>query len=158
MKKAGNTVFEYTCYMLMLMIGLQLAGYQYSLIYITKEFTLTNTQMGLLTSMQFVPTLLMPLLFGGLLDKYNKRVISAICAVVYCLGSVCVLLSESIVMLAIGIFVLASGGAIAPSALPTLLTELDPQNSNRYANLLICCATAKPYFWMMLRLRMWSAN
>ena len=135
MKKAGNTVFEYTCYMLMLMIGLQLAGYQYSLIYITKEFTLTNTQMGLLTSMQFVPTLLMPLLFGGLLDKYNKRVISPICAVVYCLGSVCVLLSESIVMLAIGIFVLASGGAIAPSALPTLLTELDPQNSNRYANM-----------------------
>ena len=68
-----NRIFEYTCYMFMLMFGVQLAGYQYSLIYIMQEFSLNNTTLGLLSSMQFLPSLIVPLLCGGLVDRYNKR-------------------------------------------------------------------------------------
>lgn len=137
MKRASarNRIFEYTCYMFMLLFGMQLAGYQYSLIYITQEFSLNNTALGLLSSMQFLPNLIVPLLCGGLVDRYDKRWIASICAAAYAVGSVCVFCSASMGMLATGIGILACGSAMAPAVLTTLLAEMDPVNSNRYANM-----------------------
>ena len=130
-----NRIFEYTCYMFMLLFGVQLAGYQYSLIYIMQEFSLNNTTLGLLSSMQFLPSLIVPLLCGGLVDRYNKRWIAVGCAAAYAVGCACVFCSASMGMLAAGIGILACGSAMAPAVLTTLLAEMDPANSNRYANM-----------------------
>ena len=110
-------IFEYACYMFMMLYGLQLTGYQYSLIYISKEFSLSNTALGFLSSMQFLPNLIVPLFCGGLVDKYDKRKIAALCAAAYGTGSACILFSTSIVMLAAGIGILACGSAMAPAVL-----------------------------------------
>ena len=61
-KTTARWAFELACYLVMLIQGVQLAGYQYSLIYITEEFHLTDTAIGLLSCMQFLPTLVVPLL------------------------------------------------------------------------------------------------
>lgn len=72
-KTTASWAFELACYLVMLIQGVQFAGYQYSLIYITEEFHLTDTAIGLLSCMQFLPTLVVPLLCGGLLDRFEKK-------------------------------------------------------------------------------------
>ena len=72
-KTTARWAFELACYLVMLIQGVQLAGYQYSLIYITEEFHLSDTAIGLLSCMQFLPTLVVPLLCGGLLDRFEKK-------------------------------------------------------------------------------------
>ena len=119
-----NRIFEYTCYMFMLLFGVQLAGYQYSLIYIMQEFSLNNTTLGLLSSMQFLPNLIVPLLCGGLVDRYNKRWIAVGCAAAYAVGCACVFCSASMGMLVAGIGILACGSAMAPAVLTLSLIHI----------------------------------
>ena len=120
--------------LLMVIIGTQLSGYQYSTIYINEEYALTNTEIGLLSMMQFIPMLIMPMLFGGAIDRYDKRLLAILCAVCYFSGSLIIFLFRSTISLIIGIFVNASGGSMAPAIVTVLLAEINPAKEREYTS------------------------
>ncbi|MBR6135399.1 MAG: MFS transporter [Clostridia bacterium] len=120
--------------LLMVIIGTQLSGYQYSTIYINEEYALTNTEIGLLSMMQFIPMLIMPILFGGAIDRYDKRLLAILCAVCYFSGSLIIFLFRSTISLIIGIFVNASGGSMAPAIVTVLLAEINPAKEREYTS------------------------
>lgn len=120
--------------LLMVIIGTQLSGYQYSTIYINEEYALTNTEIGLLSMMQFIPMLIMPILFGGAIDRYDKRLLAILCAACYFTGSLIIFLFRSTISLIIGIFVNASGGSMAPAIVTVLLAEINPAKEREYTS------------------------
>ena len=120
----------------MLIIGLQAAGYQYVLLEIATEFHMNNTQMGLLASAQFLPNLIAPLIFGGLIDKKNKQNLTIFCISAYAVGSVIILFSNTLWMLIAGIIVLGMGGSTLPSVLTVMLSERNPAKSSYYASMI----------------------
>ena len=115
--------------LLMVIIGTQLSGYQYSTIYINEEYALTNTEIGLLSMMH-----IMPMLFGGAIDRYDKRLLAILCAVCYFSGSLIIFLFRSTISLIIGIFVNASGGSMAPAIVTVLLAEINPAKEREYTS------------------------
>ena len=134
-KTTARWAFELACYLVMLIQGVQLAGYQYSLIYITEEFHLTDTAIGLLSCMQFLPTLVVPLLCGGLLDRFEKKKIAAVCVGLFAVGCGLIAVSGNVLLLAGGIGLLVCGTAMLPALMTTLLAETDPARSNYYASM-----------------------
>ena len=119
----------------MLIIGLQIAGFQYLIIYISEEYGFSASQAGLLASVQFIPMFLVPLLFGQMLDKYPKRIIAGLCALCYAAGSLLIILFHSVVPLIAGIFVIAIGASISPAMVTVFLAEIAPEKTREYANI-----------------------
>ena len=138
-KTTARWALELVCYLVMLIQGVQLAGYQYNLIYITEEFHLSDTAIGLLSCMQFLPALVVPLLCGGLLDRFDKKKIAAVCEVLLALGCGMIFCSRGMGLLVAGMLLAGGGTAMIPALTTTLLAETDPAKSNHYASMVVVC-------------------
>ncbi|MGI6665137.1 MAG: MFS transporter [Christensenellaceae bacterium] len=134
-KEVSRKTYAFFCCVSMLVIGIQVAGYQYILLDIADGFSLNLTGMGALASAQFLPNMIAPLLFGGLVDKKNKKTLMLLCICAYALGSLVILFSSGVVFLVVGIVILGSGGALMPTILTVMLAEQNPAESAFYANL-----------------------
>ena len=123
------------CSLFMLLIGLQIAGFQYLTIYIAEEYEMSGSEIGLISSIQFIPMFAVPLFFGNVLDRYSKKILSAICALCYVAGSLFIILIHSVISLVLGIFVIAVGASVSPAMILVLLTEMMPEKSRQFSSL-----------------------
>ena len=84
-------------------------GLQFNLLMISEEFGLSTTQMGNLVSIQYLAFILIPLLFGGLGDKYGKKIIIFLFALCFCSGCLAFLLSSGFLLSLAGAFLVGAG-------------------------------------------------
>ena len=120
----------------MLVGGLFLATFQFSLYYMAAEYGFGSTMMGLLTSVQFAFMILFTIPLGKLADKVgNKKVyiLQSLCTTVGCL----LLFSRLGGMFGIllGVFLGGAGYGLLALLSTTVVTEAYPENSGRYVSL-----------------------
>ena len=72
-------LFSTLAYFTMFIFGLQVCGQQFILLDIAEEYGMNNTAMGALSSVGFIAGLCSTVLLGGLIDKKNQRLLTAVC-------------------------------------------------------------------------------
>lgn len=120
----------------MLVGGLFLATFQFSLYYMAEEYGFGSTMMGLLTSVQFAFMILFTIPLGKLADRVgNKKVylFQSACTTVGCL----LLWSRlgGMVGIVVGVFLGGAGYGLLALLSTTVVTEAYPENSGRYVSL-----------------------
>lgn len=136
MLKKSNKLFVALGYLISLVMGMQTAGYQYIIISMRDEFALTNAGMAVLGSVQSVVGLMMSFAFSRFIDKVDKRKLMFIGGGIYILGSLCNGFSSGAGMTIAALVIAGIGGNVLSTALYPALTSTDPQNSNKYTNML----------------------
>ena len=136
MWKKSNRLFVALGYLISLVTGMQTAGYQYIIISMRDEFALTNAGMAVLGSVQSVVGLLMSLVFSRFIDHLDKRRLIFAGGGVYILGCLLNGFSAGPAMTIAALVVAGVGGNIIMTALYPALTSTDPENSNKYTNML----------------------
>ena len=71
-KVSRRMLFIYIC-LLLAVLGMEAGGLQYHLLLIGREMGINATRMGNLVSVQYLAFILIPLLFGGMGDRYGKK-------------------------------------------------------------------------------------
>ena len=123
-----------TCAML-LMLGMQLGGFQLALSSASAQFGVGETGMGLLVAAQYSSMIISPLLFGGLADRYGKKPVLMTGAVSILLGSALAARAPAAGLYALGIFFVGAGGMIVESVCSAAVSDLHPSESNRLITL-----------------------
>lgn len=136
MLKKSNKLFVALGYLISLVTGMQTAGYQYIIISMRDEFSLSNAGMAALGSVQSVVGLLMSLVFSRFIDHVDKRKLMFIGGGVYVMGCLFNGLSSGPAMTIAALVIIGVGGNVITTALYPALTSTDPQNSNKYTNML----------------------
>lgn len=136
MLKKSNKLFVALGYLISLVTGMQTAGYQYIIISMRDEFALSNAGMAVLGSVQSVVGLLMSFVFSRFIDRLDKRKLIFVGGGVYILGCLLNGFSAGPAMTIAALVVAGVGGNVIMTALYPALTSTDPENSNKYTNML----------------------
>ena len=78
--------FSTLAYLTMFIFGLQVCGQQFILLDIAEEYAMNNTAMGALSSIGFIAGLCSTVFLGGLIDKKNQRLLTAVCTAAIAAG------------------------------------------------------------------------
>ena len=128
-------LFSTLAYLTMLIYGLQVCGQQFILLDIAEEYGMNNTAMGALSSVGFIAGLCSTVLLGGLIDKKNQRLLTAVCTAATAVGGLLVLLVPNFIGLVVGQTLMGFAGALLPAVVPVMLSKYDPAHSSRYASI-----------------------
>ncbi len=123
-----------TCLML-LMIGVQLGGFQLALSSASAQFGVGDTGMGLLVAAQYSSMIISPVLFGNLADRWGKKPVLLMGAAAILLGSALATVAGVVGVYALGIFFVGAGGMICESVCSAAVSDLHPEESTRLINL-----------------------
>lgn len=138
LSKANKRFAVFGC-MIMFTLGFEIAGFQAVLLDIAQEFSMNNTQMGMLAAVQSVASVISTLSFGGLADKMHKKKAVALFGCVLMTGIILAAFSGSALMIGSSIFVLGLGFSMVEGTTPATLCELNPHKSAMYTNLAHTC-------------------
>ncbi len=127
--------FSTLAYLTMFIFGLQVCGQQFILLDIAEEYQMNKTAMGALSSVGFITGLCSTILLGGLIDKKDQRLITALCTAAIALGGLLVLIIPSFFGLISGLMLMGFAGAMLPAVVPVMLSKYDPSHSSRYAGI-----------------------
>ncbi len=128
-----KVLFIYICAMIGV-LGMEAGGLQYNLLLIAEELGLSATQMGSLASMQQVAFILIPYLFGGIGDKYGKKLVMILFGFSFALGCLSMILSTGFFLVAAGIFFMGAGYAMCESTGTSILSDTYKEEASRYIN------------------------
>lgn len=128
-------LFSTLAYFTMFIFGLQVCGQQFILLDIAEEYGMNNTAMGALSSIGFLAGLCSTVLLGGLIDKKNQRLLTAVCTAAIAVGGLLVLLVPNFIGLVAGLTLMGFAGALLPAIIPVMLSKYDPAHSSRYASI-----------------------
>ncbi len=128
-------LFSTLAYFTMFIFGLQVCGQQFILLDIAEEYGMNNTAMGALSSIGFIAGLCSTILLGGLIDKKNQRLLSAVCTAAMAVGGLLVLFVPNFIGLVLGLTLIGFAGSLLPAAVPVMLSKYDPAHSSRYASI-----------------------
>ena len=81
--RSSKGLYIFLCYLGSIVIGMQSAGYQAILFDIAAEFSMSATGQGTLAAIQYISGIIVPLVFGGLADRFRKRAVICVFAAVY---------------------------------------------------------------------------
>lgn len=126
-------LFIYICAMIGI-LGMEAGGLQYNLLLIAEELGLSATQMGSMASIQHIAFIVIPLLFGGIGDKYGKKIIMILFGFSFALGCLAVILSNGFFLVAAGVFFMGAGYAMCESTGTSILSDMYHEESSKYIN------------------------
>ncbi len=126
-------LFLYLC-LLNIGLGMEAGGLQYNLLLISEELGLSSTQMGSIVSIQYMAFILIPLMFGGLGDRYGKKVILVSFGICFSLGCLAFIFSKSFLMVLASAFLVGAGYSICESTGASLMADIYHENASRYVN------------------------
>lgn len=133
--RTSKRLFSTLAYLTMFIFGLQTCGQQFILLDIAGEYGMNKTAMGALSSVGFISGLCSTVLLGGMIDKKNQRLITAVCTGAIAAGSLLVLVVPNFVGLIIGLVIMGFAGQLLPAVVPVMLSKYDPIHSSRYAGI-----------------------
>ena len=116
-------LFSTLAYFTMFIFGLQVCGQQFILLDIAEEYGMNNTAMGALSSVGFIAGLCSTVLLGGLIDKKNQRLLTAVCTAAMVAGSLLILLIPNFSGLVLGLVLIGFAGSLLPAAVPVMLSS-----------------------------------
>jgi len=126
--RSSKGLYIFLCYLGSVIIGMQSAGYQAILYDIAAEFSMSATGQGTLAAIQYISGLVVPLVFGGLADRFRKRDVICVFAAVYVAGSLLAVFSGSQVVFSIAVFVVGAAFSMLGALFPASIVETDPAN------------------------------
>lgn len=126
-------LYIYICAMIGV-LGMEAGGLQYNLLLIAKELGLSATQMGSVGSVQHIAHILIPLLFGGIGDKYGKKIIMILFGFSFSLGCLSIILSNGFLLVAAGIFFVGAGYSMCESTGTSILADMYQEEASKYIN------------------------
>ena len=129
--RSSKRAYIFICYLGSVIIGMQTAGYQSILFNVAKEFSMTATGQGMLAAVQYTAALSIPLLFGGLADRFRKRDVICIAAAVYVVGCLVAMVSTNTVFFCIAVFLVGAGFSMMSSLFPATIVETEPLKGAR---------------------------
>lgn len=97
-----------------------------ALLYISGDLNLDKTQQGLVTSILLLGAMVAASLTGGLADRYGRRMMLGVAAVLFALGLAVAALASGFGALMVGRLVMGLGVGVASALAPTYLGEISP--------------------------------
>lgn len=116
-------------------IGINRGGTQLVIADITDLFNIGTEGIGLLTTLQQVPPLFMPLLFGMVADKIGKKPVVVAFVAVFAAGCIICGSSTGLIMYIIGTLVYKSGSTVSENISTAVLSDLNEEKGMQYINL-----------------------
>lgn len=132
-KVSRRMLFIYIC-LLLAVLGMEAGGLQYHLLLISREMDLGATRMGNLVSAQYVAFILIPLLFGGMGDRYGKKKILIGFGLCFSCGCLVLVLAGGFGWSVVGVFLIGAGYSICESTGTSLLSDVYGEEASRYIN------------------------
>ncbi|HHV96073.1 MAG TPA: MFS transporter [Clostridiaceae bacterium] len=130
-----NKKINVLCYSLMLFLGIHLAIYQNSMNYITEGIKNKNMVMGLLVALRFIGIMIAPIMSGEIGDRIGKKKVLLVSLVIITLGISMIILSRSIFLIALGIFLTGCGSGSIESLGSSILADTNPLETNKVINI-----------------------
>ena len=122
-------------YLSMVVLGTYLSAYQYALASITEEFALAAWVTGLLITMHFMASFIVPPAAGELADRVGRKPVLLGCFGMMTIGILCAALTRSVAVLGFGALITGSAACTVESSMSSLLAQVNPQNEKRVMNL-----------------------
>ena len=129
--RTSKRFYIFLCYLGSVMIGMQIAGYQSILYNIAEEFSMSATGQGMLAAVQYTSGLLIPLLFGGVADRFRKRDVLCVSAAVYVVGCLVAMVCTNAVLFCVAVFIVGAGFSMMAALFPATIVETDPLHGAR---------------------------
>lgn len=126
-----NRLLPYAYIVTLITLGIELGGFQFVLLRIGEEFALSNTLMGSLVSVHGLAMIAGSLLCGRLADRHNKRSVTLLGVLVFCIGGVLICLCRGIALYLTGLFCLGMGYGTVQVPLATGASETFPSSGSR---------------------------
>jgi len=130
-----NKKINVLCYSLMLFLGIHLAIYQNSINYITEGIKNKNMIMGTLVALRFIGIAIAPIMSGEIGDRIGKKKVLIVALVIISLGIAMIILSKSIFLISLGIFLTGCGSGSIESLGSSILADTNPLDTNRVINI-----------------------
>lgn len=132
-KVSKRMLFIYIC-LLLTVLGMEAGGLQYHLLLIGREMGISATRMGNLVSVQYLAFILIPLLFGGMGDRYGKKKILIGFGLCFSCGCLVLVVAGGFALSLLGVFLIGAGYSICESTGTSLLSDVFGSNASRYIN------------------------
>lgn len=129
--RSSKGLYIFLCYLGSVVIGMQSAGYQAILFDIAAEFSMSATGQGTLAAIQYISGIVVPLVFGGLADRFRKRDVICVFAAVYAVGSLIAVFSGSQTVFCIAVFIVGAAFSMLGALFPASIVETDPAKGAR---------------------------
>lgn len=129
--RSSKGLYIFLCYLGSVVIGMQSAGYQAILFDIAAEFSMSATGQGTLAAIQYISGIIVPLVFGGLADRFRKRDVICVFAAVYAVGSLIAVFSGSQTVFCIAVFIIGAAFSMLGALFPASIVETDPAKGAR---------------------------
>ena len=129
--RSSKGLYIFLCYLGSVIIGMQSAGYQAILFDIAAEFSMSATGQGTLAAIQYISGIIVPLVFGGLADRFRKRDVICVFAAVYAVGSLIAVFSGSQTVFCIAVFIVGAAFSMLGALFPASIVETDPAKGAR---------------------------
>ncbi len=128
---------RHTSYALALACTISLGGFLFgyntsvisgALLFLTQQFSLTTFQEGLAVSIILIGALLGALCAGSLADRFGRRMITLLTALIFIIGIWAVVIASSFDMFLWGRFITGLGVGLASLTVPLYLAEIAPSH------------------------------
>lgn len=119
----------------MLFLGIHLAIYQNSINYMTEGIANKSMVMGMLVALRFIGIMIAPVMSGEIGDRIGKKKVLITALVIITVGISMIILSNSIFLIALGIFLTGCGSGSIESLGSSILADTNPLNTNRVINI-----------------------
>jgi len=126
-----NRLLPYAYIVTLITLGIELGGFQFVLLRIGEEFALSNTLMGSLVSVHGLAMIAGSLLCGRLADRHNKRSVTLLGVLIFCIGGILICLCRGIALYLTGLFCLGMGYGTVQVPLATGASETFPASGSR---------------------------
>lgn len=113
------------------LLGVYISIYQSIISTITANYSISNSVAGLIISMHFTGSLVAPVIFGEISDRVGKKAVVLAAFIIFITGLIFVYLFNSIVMVAIGIFLIGSGFGVIEGTLSGILSDVNTDETGR---------------------------
>lgn len=119
------------CYMSMLLLGIYISVYQSIINNISKSYSINNASVGVIISLHFIGSLIAPVIFGEISDRIGKKSVVIISYNILVAGLLAVYLSDNLLLIAAGIFIIGCGFAVIEGTLSGVLSDVNTVKTSR---------------------------
>jgi fucose permease len=123
------------CYVIIGVLGVYISAYQNAVGAISLEYHLTPSWMGLVISLHFAGSILLPAIMGAMGDRTGARPALVLALAVLATGLVLILCAPSPIWFAVGSLLVGGGFAVTEGMLTSLLAMSNPEKATSVLNL-----------------------
>jgi fucose permease len=130
-----NKKFNSILYIPFFLLGIYISFFQSIIDQISSYYKINNTNAGIIISLHFIGTLLSSWIFGEISSRIGKKKVIESGFIMFFSGLVLIFLSKTIIIAAIGVFIIGGGFGIIEGMTSGVLADKNPDESNKVINI-----------------------